>query len=128
MSRHALSGLSVLLAGCGTVVHGTSQTVAITSEPAGANCQLSRDGEKIGELSSTPGQVLITRSRVPVSVTCEKPGYQAATVVDTADISPVYAGDLLWFPWTPITAGVDAVSGAGEAYDSPVQVRLAAGP
>lgn len=128
LSRAAMLGLALSLAGCATLVHGTSQTVTITSEPTGADCKLSRDGAKIGELASTPGQVLVDRSRVPVSVTCEKPGYKPATVVNDPAISPYYAGDLIWFPWLPLTVGVDAVTGGGEAYESAMHVRLAAGP
>jgi hypothetical protein len=88
LSRAAMLGLALSLAGCGALVHGTSQTVTITSEPTGADCKLSRDGRKIGELSSTPGQVLVDRSRAPVSLTCEKRGYKPATVVNNPAISP----------------------------------------
>lgn len=62
----ALIGFSFLLSGCATILSGSSQSVTVTSEPAGAQVYL--DGKKAGvtpvdvEVSKTENHVIEVRS------------------------------------------------------------------
>src|SRR5262245_51828498 len=70
----------VSLSGCGTITQGTSQDIAITSSPPGGHCELNRKGEHVASLYSTPGSVVVDKSRNDIVLTCDKPGYQTASV------------------------------------------------
>ncbi len=65
----------VLLGGCATVVEGTIQVVTIDSDPQGAQCRLSREGRVIGQVA-TPGAVRVDKSSNPITVLCNKDGYE----------------------------------------------------
>ena len=71
-----LLGLS--MTGCATIVTGTSQPVAIESEPPGAACLVSQGGYQIGAVPSTPGYVSVPKSSESLNVSCSKPGYRTA--------------------------------------------------
>jgi len=55
MDRHFAPATSILacffLVGCGTIIHGGTQDVSVTSEPSGATVEV--DGSEIGETPVT---------------------------------------------------------------------------
>ena len=67
-----------MLPGCATIVTGTSQPVAVDSEPAGATCKVTQDGYPLGTVLSTPGVVSVRKGGGSLDVACSKPGYQMA--------------------------------------------------
>src|SRR5262245_7862160 len=67
--------LAVLSSGCATIVKGSSQPVVVKTNPAGANCELSRDGKAIALIESTPGTVTLEKSKVDISIKCKKQGH-----------------------------------------------------
>ena len=65
-----------------TKIAANMQEVKLTSSPEGASCDVTKDGESMGTLASTPGFVTIRRSNFKsVDVTCSKPGYTTNTEV-----------------------------------------------
>jgi hypothetical protein len=72
--------LTTALSGCATASLGSRQRVYISSEPSGAECGLTREGEDLGKVT-TPGSREITRSRKPINVVCTKAGYEEARSV-----------------------------------------------
>lgn len=96
--------LSLFLAGCATIVHGTTQEIPVSSEPSGAEVLV--DG---GNAGRTPCKIEIKRKMDHV-VTFQKAGYQEENITVMHVLSGAVAGNILaggFVGW-----GVDAASGA----------------
>lgn len=102
-TRFSAAAVSLVLAGCATVAPspfpdspGPSQALRVTTDPPGANCTITQDGNLVGTVVSTPGSVSVRRDfcfrspgttyaadycqqsveRIaPVVVACRKEGY-----------------------------------------------------
>jgi hypothetical protein len=117
-------GLLSLLAtaGCSSIIEGTSQEIAIETSPPGATCALYREDRKIGEISPSPGTLLVRKSKYDIIVVCVKDGYQQAIRLDHSGTAATTVANLV------LSAGIgwamDSVSGADNKYDSPINVTL----
>ncbi|MBS7793067.1 hypothetical protein KTR66_24000 [Roseococcus sp. SDR] len=67
--------LAALLPACATITTGTSQSIAVMTEPPGASCTLSRDGGVIAVVNPTPGTVTVSKSTRDIAVSCPRPGH-----------------------------------------------------
>src|SRR5216684_1088555 len=109
--------------GCATIITGTVQAINIESQPSGAQCTLTRDGQTLG-LLVTPGQITVSRSRRVIKVICRKIDYQ-----DTGDFlaserdSASYVGLVPIFP-LGLGGIVDSASGAYARYPANFKVWL----
>ncbi len=108
------------LPGCATIMHGSTQSLSVITEPPGAACKLERDGIMIGSVSPTPGTLRIDKNKNDILVTCNREGFEATAVrhvseFGAATIANVVAGGL-------IGVAVDAISGANFPY--PPEARL----
>jgi hypothetical protein len=116
-----LAMLPALLAACSSVTEGTSQTLTFESDPAGAECELRRGGMVLGR-TTTPGAVLVQKTRADIEVTCRKDGYQDSVVMVPFDMAASTFGNVL------IGGGigliVDAASGASIKYNPVTTVTL----
>ena len=77
--RLILIGVALLLSACEPMISGSHQTLTINTNPPGAECQLIREGVVIGQVPSTPGGVVVERSKYDITLECEKDGYQKTT-------------------------------------------------
>ncbi len=111
---------------CASLVgEGSSQTIAIMTNPSGATCNLTRHGENIGKVE-TPGNIVVKRRKYDITIKCDKPGYAQAEYVNKSGLSSMVAGnvaaDLI------LTAGlssiVDSASGADNEYTPTVVLSL----
>jgi len=59
----ALMAAALHLAGCATMLEGTGQSVAITTDPAGAQCSIDRAGQRVGQVTSTPGSIRLDKGK-----------------------------------------------------------------
>jgi hypothetical protein len=126
VSVAGLLGLSVLLCGCATVFEGTSQSINVVTNPAAATCVFEREGKAIGTVASTPGPLVVKKSKYDITVKCSKPGYQEAAYLNhsgaTATIAANIAVDVI------LTAGIssiiDSADGADNKYDSVVNLSM----
>lgn len=112
--------LAILLSGCASIVHGPTQTVRVSSEPAGATVYL--NGEEQG---ATPLELDLDRDARYV-LRLEHPSHtpQSRTLRRGADVWAI-AGLVLWGPFGPVSIGVDWVTGAlYEQRPSSVFIRL----
>jgi hypothetical protein len=123
----AAIGAGVALAGCATLLEGTSQEILISTNPAGATCTLEREGQTIATVNSTPGAALVKRRKHDITVRCKKDGFQEATYINDSGLaSGAVAGnvaaDLL------LTGGlssiVDSASGADNQYQGTVNITM----
>ena len=110
----------LLLPGCATIMHSNSQSVSIITDPAGASCNMARDGGIIGTVATTPGSARIDKAKADIMVTCRLAGFDATTVKHVSEFggatfANAIAGGL-------IGVAVDAISGANFPY--PDEVRM----
>ena len=68
MSATGLLCLSVALCGCATIFEGTSQSISVVTNPTGATCVFEREGKAIGSVASTPGPLVIKKSKYDITV------------------------------------------------------------
>jgi len=100
-----LCPLCLLFTGCASIIHGTKQEVAITSDPPGA---MISDGRST---ITTPGILTLERKKDHM-LTITKPGYQNETVRLGHVISGAVFGNIIFGVGGLIGWGVDAISGA----------------
>jgi hypothetical protein len=116
MKYHALAALAamaVAMSGCATIIKGTTQSVSLSTDPVeGARCTLtSSEGTWY---VTTPGSVVVHKTKNDLTVTCTKDGYQEATVTISSKFNAVTAGNII--AGGLIGIGVDAASGANYEY------------
>jgi hypothetical protein len=126
MKKFAALALAALLPACATVVEGTSDTVTLSTNPAGATCTVDRNGERIGAVPTTPGSIRLSKSRHDLNVTCTKDGYQAATTIASSRFTGATFGNVL--VGGLVGVAVDAASGANNRYPADVRLDLAENP
>ena len=122
----ALMVVCVSASACASLVgEGSSQNIAIMTNPSGATCTLTRHGDTIGKVE-TPGNILVKRRKYDINIKCAKPGYQDGEYLNKSGLSSMVAGnvaaDLI------LTAGissiVDSANGADNEYTSPMVIGL----
>ncbi|MEJ2344206.1 MAG: hypothetical protein P8076_04570 [Gammaproteobacteria bacterium] len=109
------------LSGCASLTKGSAQTIAITTDPAGAACTLTRAGKVIGEINPTPSTVSVFKSGKPIVVRCRKEGYNEGSArlgssFETMTLGNVIFGGLV---------GVVIDAGSGATHDYPTTLDLA---
>lgn len=123
---------ATLLAGCATLLEGTSQEILVSTNPTGATCTLEREGQIISTITATPAAALVKRRKQDITIKCKKDGFQDAVYVNdsglaSGSVAGNVAADLL------LTGGlssiVDSASGADNQYESTVNITMIpAGP
>lgn len=127
MRRIMIMGLlSMLLPGCATLFEGTSQSVSISTDPAGADCTVDRHGSRIGQINPTPGSIHIDKSKDDLSVQCRHTGYQTATISESPKFQGTTFGNIV--AGGLIGVVVDAASGANFEYPNDVKINMAPDP
>ena len=113
--------LALGLGGCATIVEGTSQNVSISTQPPGAACTVSRQGQQIAAVISTPGNVKVDKSKNDLVVTCTKEGYQPSTGVYSSTFNGTTFGNIILGG----VAGAVIDASTGASYNYPQQVSIA---
>ena len=115
------------LAGCATLLEGTSQEILVSTNPPGATCTLEREGQTIATIATTPSAALVQRRKYDITIRCKKEGFQEAVFINNSglasgSVAGNVAADLL------LTAGlssiVDSASGADNQYESTVNITM----
>lgn len=80
MRRFVAATLALVLAsGCATLASGPGETIAVTSEPSGANGSVDCGSEKSAFV--TPARFVIARKSPDCTVTLEKAGFEKETAL-----------------------------------------------
>ena len=116
-----MAGLS-LLSGCSSIIEGTSQEIAVNTNPAGADCSLERQGISIAHVDSTPASVTIKKTKYDITVRCHKKGFEEATYLNHSGAAAATVGNIIL--GGGIGWAIDSASGADNKYDSPVNITL----
>lgn len=119
-----LTGL-VALAGCASIVDGSSQSLSIKTvsngvDITGSQCTLTNNK---GEwYVTTPGSVTVHRSYDALNVKCLKDGYVANVGSVPSGTKGMAFGNILF--GGIIGAGVDMSTGAAYDYPSPIIIQI----
>jgi hypothetical protein len=114
--------MSACLAGCASIISGTSQEVAVNTKPDGASCDLQRDGKVIGHIDQTPGSLVVSRRNSDILVECNKADHQGAIATNENDVEAWTFGNL--FFGGLVGLAVDAFSGAINSYEDSTTLVL----
>ncbi len=114
--------MTFCIAGCATIVKGTTQVVSIDTPGApGASCELSSSG--IGSRSVvTPATIELDKSQHNIAVTCRKPCYQDAVAMIPSYTEGMAAGNII--AGGVLGLGVDAATGAMNKYADRTSVTM----
>lgn len=112
----------LLTTACSTIIEGRSQQIMVNTNPAGADCDLLRNGDKIATIANTPGSAYIEKTKYDIKIECKKKGFETATYINHsgsagATFGNIVAGGLVGW-------GVDSATGADNKYDSPVNISM----
>lgn len=113
---------SPFLGGCATLVKGSSQSVNVNTEPAGATCTLTRKGKQIAVINPTPGTVNVDKSKDALAVSCTKPSYLESAGTIPSHFHPMTFGNILFGGL--IGVAIDAGSGAMNEYEPSVTLTM----
>jgi hypothetical protein len=124
-TRHLLLAVGPALLGlpgCSTVTTGTNHSIAVTTVPAGATCNLTRDGEFLTVVQRTPGTATVSKSGHDIAVDCSAPGeLTGAGVIPAgpqyATLGNIFVGGLIGY-------AIDLGSGAASEYPRGIRVWL----
>ena len=114
----AISGTT----GCSSVIEGTSQEIAINTNPAGASCVLMCQGQPLARVAETPGGVLIKKTKYDLTVLCDKAGFMQASYLDHSGAAGATFGNIIL--GGGIGWAVDSASGADNKYETPINITL----
>src|SRR5690606_14191454 len=103
LPSHAAVACVLLLANCGTIMHGTTQGVSISSNPT--NARVLVDGQPMGQTPAT----LDLKRKDNHTVRLELDGYQPYEVAISRGVSGWVAGNIIFGGL--IGLAVDAISG-----------------
>jgi len=122
----AAAALLVLLASCATVVGGTSQDIAVDTDPQGASCAFTRGNEgALGTVAQTPGKFAVQRRKEALQITCSRDGYAPTTEIVESKFSGATVGNALFGGLIGIA--VDAASGANNDYPERIIIVMTPG-
>jgi hypothetical protein len=112
----------ILFTGCATLTKGSSQTITVTTDPAGATCTMSREGKTVAVINPTPGSIPVDKSSKDLSVVCDKVGYQPSAGALASTFQAMTFGNILFGGL--IGVAIDAGSGAMNEYPTLITLTL----
>ncbi len=121
---HLLLPAMLLLQSCATVTTGTGQTITVVTERdvQGANCVLTDQENGEWKLTTTPGDVTVTKGGGPMTVVCRKEGYRDGSVLVDEDVVGATYGNILI--GGVIGIAIDAASGASQNYPEVITIWM----
>ena len=96
MKKNVICGAALLLAGCASIVHQTTQQIPVKSEPAGAAVTVACGDVQNDPKLVTPTVVTVHRRPEHCTVSIAKDGYQRAEVSLRRSMSGWYLGNILF--------------------------------
>lgn len=117
-----LLGLAGFAAACATIVEGTDQTVSVTSEPEGAVCKLTREGQTVGAINPTPGSIEVDRSSDDITVKCDLDGYLTSIGELPSEFEGMTFGNILFGGIIGVV--VDVSTGASSEYPESINIVM----
>jgi hypothetical protein len=113
---------AISLVGCSTITTGTTQSILVDTKPSGAICRFSRSDREVGVVNPTPGMLMITKDKAPLTVICTKSDFYPNTGILLANFEPMTLGNILL--GGIVGSLVDVATGANQKYDATLTVTL----
>ena len=113
---------SLTLVGCGAIRTDPRESITLETKPPGASCVLSREGNVVGQVNPTPGDIIVDRNKHDMSVVCTKEGYQDGTGNLKSGLARTFFLNVLQMD--ALAVGVDAVTGADNSYPGVTTIEL----
>ena len=107
---------------CSSVIEGASQTLLKNTNPQGANCALTRNGEVIGKVSDTPNSIVVQKTKHNITVPCAKDGYEDAIFFNKSEAAGATFGNIVL--GGGIGWAIDSASGADNKYTTQMNITL----
>ena len=123
----AMGAALIGLGSCSSIVQGTDQSIIVNTNPPEATCALTREGQDIGAVLSTPGSVTVSKTKHDITITCEREGYQTATyIADSGWESGSGAAGIALdvFLTLGVSSAIDSATGADNKYPSPMNLTM----
>lgn len=114
--------LLLILPGCATAINGTTQKLIVTTEPAGAVCEVRRGINLLVADRTTPFELDVRRGSGPLGVFCIRSGYVDRAQFFEAERSAAGLGNILL--GGAVGVAVDGATGANFGYPEVLHVRL----
>ena|SRR5688500_469633 len=107
--------VAILLTGCGTVMHGSRDTLFVDSKPDGANASIACDQKGTATSGVTPAKLTIERKAEGCRLTIEKAGFKTQRL----DVEKTFSG-AFWtnFAFSPILATATLAGRRDFGYDT----------
>ena len=116
----AIVASALLISGCASIQSGTSQTIKVSSNPAGATVYTATSKNNtvvnkgvVGVTGATPLAVSVSRKDGVIML--EKEGYEPATVDMKKKMNPWVWGDIIL--GSMLSTSIDTSTGASSQYD-----------
>ena len=113
-----------LLPACFGVMDRAEQPVTVFTDPPGAYCVLSRNGDTVGIVTPSPGLLHVGNSKHHISVRCSKALHEDETAVLAASRRDLSIGDVM--VKGPVGLAYDA--GTSGLYEYPPSITLFLAP
>lgn len=127
MKKHLFASvLLLLLPACASIIDGHTQAIAVNTSPPKADCTLNRLGTPVGQIDSTPGSVVIEKSRDDIHIICTKDGYEGFNYINKSGTDGWVFGNIIFGGIIGLV--IDAGTGAINKYDPQVNISLALTP
>lgn len=110
------------LTGCATITTGTDQRVEILTDPEGAACSFTRNGESIGEVNPTPGHLTVSKANADILVNCSKEGYFENAGKVGSKFQAMTFGNILFGGLIGVI--IDVASGATTEYEPRIKITM----
>jgi hypothetical protein len=87
----AFTAIGFSVSACAAIFSGTSQEIAVNTNPAGASCKFLRQGTSVAEVGSTPGKTTVQKTKYDLDIVNHYDAQVNVTlfpVVGVASVSP----------------------------------------
>jgi hypothetical protein len=110
------------LTACSSIVEGTDQSITVITNPAGASCNLERQGTSIAVVNPTPGTVNVDKSKHSIAVLCSKPDHETSAGTLASSFEGMTFGNILI--GGIVGLAIDASSGAINKYPESITITV----
>ena len=98
----------------------------VETQPAGADCRVTKAGALVAEVPSTPGYIRVHRGSLGLEIACTKPGYAVAQVAQPTEIDAWLIGNA--FIGGLVGIVIDFSTGAAYRYDDSAMLAMQTAP
>lgn len=113
-------GLASALAGCASIVEGTTQTITVDVIPPTGTCIVTRGGEQLGISTPEKRAVTVSKSQHNLSFECTASGYLPKNETLSSDLSAATVASFFLLDF----GIVDAATGAWKKYPPKITVVM----